>query len=311
MGSSGGSWSNLRPGKLIRQQEQAHEGRWQRPVPCLCCEATLRCLVLPTPGLDGLSYVLVPTWIAEEPVPDPRLLLLSNSTMPGEGYLAWARSHICDFLGPGVRRVFFVPFAGVTISWDDYTTRVREAFGALGYEVTGAHERGDPMAALRGSDAVAVGGGNTFQLLAELHATGLLGAIGDAARNGMPYIGWSAGSNVACPTIRTTNDMPIVEPPGLSALGLVPFQINAHYTEARLGHHGGETRVDRLNEFVRANPGMPVVGLPEGTALRLEGGELALVGEADAVVYGLDGGPRRVDAEGLKKLGLLEATHRP
>ncbi|HMU60522.1 MAG TPA: dipeptidase PepE [Gemmatimonadales bacterium] len=243
-------------------------------------------------------------------MPDPRLLLLSNSMLPGQGYLAWARLHIGDFLGPKVRRVFFVPFAGVTISWDDYAGRVREVFGPLGYEVVSAHEYDDPVAALGDVDAVAVGGGNTFQLLAQMHATGLLGAIRTAALNGAPFIGWSAGSNVACPTIRTTNDMPIVEPPGLSALGLVPFQINAHYTEARLGDHGGETRVDRLNEFVHANPGMPVVGLPEGTALRLEGGELSLIGEAGAVVYGLDGGPRRVDAEGLKKLGLLKATHR-
>ncbi len=162
-----------------------------------------------------------------------------------------------------------------------------------------------PAAALADSDAVAVGGGNTFQLLAQMYGTGLIGAIRRTARDGMPYIGWSAGANVACPTIRTTNDMPIVEPPGLSALGLVPFQINAHYTEARLGDHGGETRVDRLNEFVHANPGMPVVGLPEGTALRVEGDELSLIGEAEAVVYGLEGGPRRVEAGGLKKLGLL------
>jgi dipeptidase E len=244
-------------------------------------------------------------------MPDPRLLLLSNSMLPGQGYLAWARPHISDFLGTKVRRVLFVPFAGVTIPWNDYADRVREAFGSLGYEVVSVHERDNPVAALAEADAVAVGGGNTFQLLAQMHATGLISAIRAAALNGTPYIGWSAGSNVACPTIRTTNDMPIVEPPGLSALGLVPFQINAHYTEARLGDHGGETRVDRLNEFVHANPGMPVVGLPEGTALRLEGGELSLIGEAGAVVYGLAGGPHRVDADGLKKLGLAHPSHRP
>ena len=256
-------------------------------------------------GFNGLSSRPAATSLSEVTVPDPRLLLLSNSMLPGQGYLAWARPHISEFLGSGVRRVFFVPFAGVTKPWDEYTEAVREVFGALGYEVIGAHEPDDPVAALADSDAVAVGGGNTFQLLAEMNATGLLGAIRSAARHGMPYVGWSAGSNVACPTIRTTNDMPIVEPPGLSALGLIPFQINAHYTEARLGDHGGETRVDRLNEFVHANPGMPVVGLPEGTALRLQGGELSLIGEAGAVVYGLDGGPRRVDVAGLKLLGLL------
>jgi len=244
-------------------------------------------------------------------VPNPRLLLLSNSSMPGQGYLAWARPHLSEFLGTTVRRVLFVPYAGVTKPWPEYTEAVREVFGALGYEVSGAHEHDNPVAALADSDAVAVGGGNTFQLLARMHDAGLLGAIRSASRSGMPYVGWSAGSNVACPTIRTTNDMPIVEPPGLSALGLVPFQINAHYTEARLGDHGGETRVDRLNEFVHANPGMPVVGLPEGTALRLDGGELSLIGEAGAVVYGLEGGPRRVDARGLQQLGLMRPSHRP
>jgi dipeptidase E len=258
-------------------------------------------------GSEGLSSPSALTSTTEVPVPDPRLLLLSNSMLPGQDYLGWARPHLSDLLGAKVRRVFFVPFAGVTKPWDEYTEAVRDVFGPLGYEVVGAHEREDPVAALVDADAVAVGGGNTFQLLAQMYETGLLGAIRAAARNGTPYIGWSAGSNVACPTIRTTNDMPIAEPPGLSALGLIPFQINAHYTEARLGDHGGETRVDRLNEFVHANPGMPVVGLPEGTALRLEGGELSLIGEAGAVVFGLDGGPRRVDAAGLRKLGLLEA----
>lgn len=266
--------------------------------------------LLPPPRLIRLSSGSAPMWTTEVTMPDPRLLLLSNSSMPGQDYLAWARAHLGGFLGSGPRRVFFVPFAGVTVPWDGYTQKVREVFAQLGHKVVGAHECDDPVAALRDSDAVAVGGGNTFQLLAQMYETGLLDAIRTAARAGMPYTGWSAGSNVACPTIRTTNDMPIVEPPGLSALGLVPFQINAHYTEARLGDHGGETRVDRLNEFVHANPGMPVVGLPEGTALRLEGGELSLIGEADAVIYGLDGGPRRVDAGGLKALGLTHPSHR-
>ncbi len=233
-----------------------------------------------------------------------RLLLLSNSTMPGQPYLDWARPHLAGFLGSGVRRLCFVPFAGVTVPWDGYTEKVREVFGQLGYEVVSVHETDDPVAMVRDSDGVAVGGGNTFQLLAKMYEADLLDAIRGAAGEGKPFIGWSAGSNVACPTIRTTNDMPIVEPPTLDALGLVPFQINAHYTEARLGDHGGETRVDRLNEFVAANPGMPVVGLPEGTALRLDGDGLALIGGADAVVYGLDGGPRRVDARGFKQVGL-------
>lgn len=240
-------------------------------------------------------------------MPDLQLLLLSNSTMPGQGYLDWARPQLSSILGAGVRRICFVPFASVIRPWAEYATVVRAVFGKLGYDVVSAHDNDDPVAALFESDAVAIGGGNSFQLLAELHGSGLLTAIRGAVRNGMPYIGWSAGSNVACPTIRTTNDMPIVEPSGLDALGLVPFQINAHYTEARLSNHGGESRVERLNEFVHANPGMPVVGLPEGTALRVEDDRYTLIGEGNAVVYGLEGGPRTVDARAFTELELSHA----
>lgn len=233
-------------------------------------------------------------------MPHPRLLLLSNSTMPGEGYLVWARPHLGIFLGREVRRVFFVPFAGVTRPWAEYATVVRGAFGELGYDVASAHDADDPASVLRQCDAVAVGGGNTFRLMARLHETKLVTAIRDAVRAGMPYVGWSAGSNIACPTFRTTNDMPIVETPGLGALDLIPFQINAHYTEARLQDHGGETRVERLREFVFANPGVRVVALPEGTALRVEGSDVTLIGRAEATLYGVDGGPMRVDATGLR-----------
>lgn len=241
-------------------------------------------------------------------MPHLRLLLLSNSTMPGERYLAWARSHLSIFLGREARRIFFVPFAGVTRPWDEYAGVVRGAFDDLGYQVVSAHETGDPVAELLSSDAVAVGGGNTFHLLGRLQETGLLDAIRGAVRKGMPYVGWSAGSNVACPTIRTTNDMPIVETRGLAALNLIPFQINAHYTEARLDGHGGETRMERLNEFVCANPGVPVVGIPEGTALRVDGQQMTLIGRKKAVVYGLGGKPLRAGAKELAELELLHRT---
>lgn len=229
-----------------------------------------------------------------------RLLLLSNSTNPGGAYLAWPREHLADFLrhdGAGAsaprRRVAFVPYAGVRVRWDDYTARVAEALGELGCDVVGVHADGDPAGAVAAADVVAVGGGNTFRLLERLHATGLVEAIRARVRAGVPYVGWSAGSNVACPTIRTTNDMPVVEPPTFTALGLVPFQINPHYTEARLPNHGGETRPERLLEFVELNREMPVVGLPEGTALRVEDGGVTLVGGAPAVVfrYGVEPAP--------------------
>jgi dipeptidase E len=229
-----------------------------------------------------------------------RLLLLSNSTAPGGGYLAWARDELDRFFGGKMRRVFFVPFAGVIRPWDEYAAVVGSALAPLGCEVVSAHAQRDPAGALATCDAIAVGGGNTFQLLARLRERQLLTPIRDAALAGKPYVGWSAGSNLACPTIRTTNDMPIVDVPSLAALDLVPFQVNAHYTEARLTDHGGESRVERLTEFVHANPGVTVVALPEGTALRVEGNDVTLIGSADATVSGLNGGPTRMDAAGVR-----------
>ena len=213
-----------------------------------------------------------------------RLLLLSNSTNPGEPYLAWPLPHLRDFLGTASRLVF-VPYAGVCMSANGYLSAVRDALAPLGVTVTGAHETGSPAAELERADAVVVGGGNTFQLLARLYATGLLEPIRERVRAGLPYIGWSAGANVACPTIRTTNDMPIVEPPSFDALGLVPFQINPHYTEARLPNHGGETRPERIAEFLEVDRTARVVGLREGTGLRLEGKRLSLLGNAPALVF--------------------------
>jgi dipeptidase E len=213
-----------------------------------------------------------------------RLLLLSNSTNPGEPYLAWPLPHLRDFLGTA-SRLFFVPYAGVRMSADAYVTAVRNALEPLGVTVTGAHETPDPAAGLEQADAVLIGGGNTFQLLTRLHATKLLEPIRERVRAGLPYVGWSAGANVACPTIRTTNDMPIVEPPSFAALGLVPFQINPHYTEAKLPNHGGETRPERIAEFLEVDRTARVVGLPEGTGLRLEGERLGLVGTGPALVF--------------------------
>jgi dipeptidase E len=135
------------------------------------------------------------------------------------------------------------------------------------------------------AEAIAVGGGNTFHLLKGMYEADILDAIRDRVRQGMPYMGWSAGSNVACPTIRTTNDMPIVEPPSFNALGLVPFQINPHYTDDHLEGHQGETREERLAEFIRANPGVYVVGLREGSMLRVEGDQLSLLGNKPAKVF--------------------------
>lgn len=226
-----------------------------------------------------------------------RLLLLSNSTSPGRSYLDHAVPWLKAFLAD-TSRVVFVPYAGVTVSWDDYAAKVREALAPLDIELVSVHETTSPTDALEGAGAVLVGGGNTFHLLREMYAVGLVDAIRKRVREGLPFVGWSAGSNVACPTIRTTNDMPIVEPPSFDALGLVPFQINPHYTDAHPDGHQGETRAQRLAEFVTANPDVPVIGLPEGTALRINGRQLDLLG-GDALRFDPDapeGRPTTVDA---------------
>jgi dipeptidase E len=224
-----------------------------------------------------------------------RLLLLSNgSELVGNEPTEFAQGAVRNFLGASVRRVLFVPFAAVVRTYDEYAARVRGRFGALGYEVESIHEADEAVAAVERAEAIAVGGGNTFHLLRGLYEAGVIEAIRARVEGGAPYVGWSAGSNVACPTIKTTNDMPIVEPPTLRALGLVPFQINPHYTDAALDGHQGETRDERLLEFVHANPGVRVVGLREGTMLRVEGAEVTLVGNRPARLFLKGEGPREL-----------------
>ena len=226
-------------------------------------------------------------------MPTRRLLLLSNSSDPAGNYLQHPAAAIRELLGDRVRTVAFVPYAAVTLSWDDYAARTAAALASLGYGLESVHRAASPADAVRGAEAIAVGGGNTFHLLRALHAEGLVAAIRERVAAGAPYLGWSAGSVVACPTMRTTNDMPIVEPPTLDALGLVPFQLNAHYTDAHPPGFRGETRAQRLAEFVAANPGVPVIGLPEGTMLRVRDDDVRLLGtptSADrAPVFGVPG----------------------
>lgn len=207
-----------------------------------------------------------------------QLLLLSNSTLPGEAYLDWPQEHLRQFLGSG-KRIAFVPFAAVTSSLDAYADTVQEAFAALGHELFSLHREPDPVKALKTAGAVAVGGGNSFQLLRTLYSTELVRALRVRVMGGLPYVGWSAGSNVACPTIMTTNDMPITEVPSMRALGLVPFQINPHYTEATLAGHGGESRDQRIAEYLALNTKAVVAGLREGTLLRVKGDRMTVEGQ--------------------------------
>jgi dipeptidase E len=227
-----------------------------------------------------------------------RLLLFSNgSELIGLTPAVFARDALKDFFGATVRRVLFVPFAAVVRTEDEYLARVRNNFGPLGYEVESLHQSADARAAVESADAVAVGGGNTFKLLRGLYSAGVVESIRERVAGGMPYVGWSAGSNVACPTIRTTNDMPIVEPPTLAALGLVPFQINPHYTDAHIEGHMGETRDERLVEFAHANPGVRVIGIREGTMLRVEGDEIRLIGGKPARFFLKGEAPRDIAPE--------------
>jgi dipeptidase E len=214
-----------------------------------------------------------------------RLLLLSNSINYGQAFLEHAVSDIKDFLGEEVRHVLFVPFAGVTRSYDEYATAVRGRFEEMNYELVPVHKAANAIEAVQSAEAIAVGGGNTFHLLRELYETGLIESLRERVEAGAPYIGWSAGSNVACPTIRTTNDMPIVEPESFRALNLVPFQINPHYTDETLANHSGETREQRLAEFLKANKNATVVGLREGSGLRIEGERIKLLGEKTARIF--------------------------
>ena len=211
-----------------------------------------------------------------------RLLLISNSAQHGRGYLDHAAAEIQSFLA-GVRSVLFVPYA--LHDRDAYAETARARFERMDCALESIHRARDPRQLLEGAEALFVGGGNTFRLLKTLYAHALLEPIRHRVEAGMPYIGSSAGSVVACPTIKTTNDMPIVETPSLISLGLVPFQINAHYVDPDPNStHMGETREVRLREFHEENPA-PVIGLREGSMLRVENGATVLKGNTGARIF--------------------------
>ncbi len=214
-----------------------------------------------------------------------RLLLLGNSRNAGQGFLEHAADQIRDVFGERIRTALFIPYASVLNSYDDFTSRVCQGFSQMPYEVRGLHKAGDPQRAIKEAEAIIVGGGNTFQLLNTLYRKDLLLTVQECVRNGVPYLGWSAGSNIACPTIKTTNDMPIVEPPSFNALNLVPFQINPHFIDFRPPGDPAETKSERLAEFVEVNPNVYVVGLREGTMLRVEGTSIELLGSQKACVF--------------------------
>lgn len=221
-----------------------------------------------------------------------RLLLISNSTLYGSGYLDHADAEIRDFLA-GVQEVLFVPYA--LHNHHGYAAKVAERLGRMGFRVESVHRAPEPRAAVERSVAIFIGGGNTFRLLKTLYDNDLLDPIRRRVEEGsLRYMGASAGSNVACPTIRTTNDMPIVEPPSLRALGLVPFQINPHYIDPDPDSTlMAETREERLLQFLEENE-TPVVALREGAMLRVEHGTVMLKGVAAARIFRCGEPPREL-----------------
>jgi dipeptidase E len=208
-----------------------------------------------------------------------KLLLISNSTNAGEAYLGWPRQAIQSYLNNNnIKKVLFIPYAGVGITYDEYTAKVNTVFTEMGAGIYGIHNELDPVKAINDAEAIAVGGGNTFHLVYMLHKLKIMDVIRNRVLEGTPYMGWSAGSNVACPSLKTTNDMPIIEPESFNCTSLIPFQINPHYLDANPEGHGGETREQRIEEFMEVNQEIYVVGLREATYLLVEGNKIELHG---------------------------------
>jgi len=214
-----------------------------------------------------------------------KLLLLSNSTNQGEEYLSWPQTEIQSFLGNFPVSALFIPYAAVTFGFDEYEAKVEARFSQWGHHVKSIHHAWNPVSEIEKADAIVIGGGNTWQLVRLLHEQGLMEPIQKKVQSGTPYIGWSAGSNVACPTLRTTNDMPIIDPLGFETLGLIPFQINPHYLDVHPEGFGGETREMRIQEFIEINPDIYVLGLREATLLRRENNSLRLIGSRTARLF--------------------------
>ncbi len=214
-----------------------------------------------------------------------RLLLISNSTNAGEEYLDYPKRQIKAFLGNDTIRALFIPYAAVTFSFDDYEKKVSLRFQDIGHDIISIHHFSDPVAAVNKADAIVVGGGNSWKLLKMLRDNKLIDPVRRKVMEGTPYVGWSAGANVACPTIMTTNDMPVVEPGSFSSFNLIPFQINPHYHDLNPPGHGGETREQRIEEFIEVNPGIFVAGLREGSMLLREEQRIRLHGTGKIRIF--------------------------
>lgn len=210
-----------------------------------------------------------------------KLLLISNSTVYGRGYLDHVEEEICGFLA-GTKEVLFIPFAQHDL--EAYEALVQKRFQRFGHTLRSIHRCADMSTVVRSAQAIFIGGGNTFRLLKGLYDARVLHEIRKRVEAGVPYIGSSAGSIVACPTLKTTKDMPVVQPPSFDGLRLVDFQISPHYLDPDpASTHMGESQEERINQFLEENDA-PVVGLREGTLLRVKDGVL-LKGSTRARIF--------------------------
>ncbi|CUS48962.1 MAG: dipeptidase PepE [Idiomarinaceae bacterium HL-53] len=217
------------------------------------------------------------------------LLLMSSSRAANPNYLehgfAWLTEHFQD------RKVLFIPYAGIGMSHAEYTAKVANALKPQGLMVEGIESHTSPVHAIEQAEAIAVGGGNTFMLLHLLYKHGLVDKMKQKINTGTPYAGWSAGSNITGPSIRTTNDMPIIQPQSFRAVNAVPFQLNPHFTDAQPEGHRGETRSQRIHEFMHVDHRTAVVGIPEGTALKISDKQIKFLGELPGMLF--QGGQQR------------------
>lgn len=218
-----------------------------------------------------------------------RILALSSSEVGNEAYLQSAAPLIKEFLGNSALSIAFIPFASVDKDHKAYANKVREGLVHLPYTIT-AVDCSNAKEVIEQSNAILVGGGNTFKLLHDLYEHDLISQVQQKVAAGIPYIGWSAGSNITGLSISTTNDMPIIQPPSFKAFAFFPFQINPHYYNTITEGFNGETRDQRLEEFLKLNPGVPVVCLPEGTGLKLDAEELKFIGQTSGFLLIMEEG---------------------
>ncbi|TCP97653.1 dipeptidase E [Cricetibacter osteomyelitidis] len=215
-----------------------------------------------------------------------KMLLMSGSKYKDTGYLVhtipWLQQFLADYQG---KRMAFIPYAGVRRSYDEYEKNVQEALSCLNMEIISVHHGKRHWDIIEQADVIAVGGGNTFCLLKQLYEHQLLEPIQEKVNAGTPYFGWSAGANIAGSSIMTTNDMPITYPPSFNALNLFPHQINPHFISGKMQGHNGESREERLTEFLIVNPTALVYALPEGTALHIIGEQATILGEQDILRF--------------------------